>query len=372
MLERVTMTNRFGLREKVAFLRDPASYADGTSVVEAVETHFAWIFLTERHAYKLKKPVRHEQMDYRTLAAREHGCHEEVRLNRRLAPTVYEGVVALSERAGRLMLGPGGRPVDWLVKMIRLPAARMLDQALPAGAVTKADLDRIARKLVRFFDQASPSRIAAAQYRARLRARVSANREAFERYGTRLPQRLAAEVAALQLDIIRRASVVLGERGAHVVEGHGDLRAEHVYLGPPVAIIDCLEFDRDLRLLDPVEEMALLALEIEQLDRTDLATHLLQRFSVLADRTIPSYVLDFYMSHRAAARARVAAWHLDDPQFPDPQPWIARTHSLLEAAARHAEEARHGLDASAGRGSGKRVRTSALARRPPLKQRAER
>lgn len=338
------MTHVPTLADKVAFLRDPASYPGGASAVESIETHFAWIFLTQMQAYKLKKPVRHEQMDYRTLAARERGCREEVRLNRRLAPSVYEDVVPLSERNGALVLGSGERVHDWLVKMKRLPAPRMLDHALRLGELRHEDLERVALTLVRFFGQAAPATLEGTAYVAKSRMQVRADRAAIRTYGARLPQDQAAEVERLQLDFIARANTVLAERGAEVVEGHGDLRAEHVYLGPPVAVIDCLEFDRTLRLLDPAEELALLSLEIEQLGFADLAEDLLARFQALSVRPVPRGVVHFYASRRATIRAKLAAWHLDDPQFPDPRPWIARTESSLTAAAGHAERALRELD----------------------------
>ncbi|HEB77603.1 MAG TPA: hypothetical protein ENI90_03630, partial [Methylothermaceae bacterium] len=90
------------LAAKLAFLRDPSSYPDQPARVEAIETHMAWVFLTDRFAYKLKKPVRYPYLDFSTLAAREFYCHEEVRLNQRLAPGVYLGVAALNLSNGRL------------------------------------------------------------------------------------------------------------------------------------------------------------------------------------------------------------------------------------------------------------------------------
>lgn len=341
------MAHELTLAAKVAFLRDPASYADGTTSVESIETHFAWLFLTETHVYKLKKPVRHERMDYRTLAAREWGCREELRLNRRLAPSVYEGVLALSERNGRLVIGEGDRVQDWLVKMKRLPLSRMLDNALRLGKVKEEDLEPVAATMARFFARAEPVPVDDARYLEKLKMQVQDDEQALLSYGTRLPMDLATEVATMQRRLITDASVMLGERGAHVVEGHGDLRAEHVCLGPPVAVIDCLEFDRELRLLDPAEEMALLALEMEQLGYPGLAESLLTRFCALSAHSAAPCVLDFYVSRRAAARAKLAAWHLDDPQFSDPRPWIGRVESLLTAAASHAQRALRALPSTA-------------------------
>ena len=86
------------LDTKVAKLKQIATYSDNPSSVDVVETHMSWVFLTDRHAYKLKKPVRYDFLDYSTLQARRHNCDNELRLNRRLAPDVYISVVALTSR----------------------------------------------------------------------------------------------------------------------------------------------------------------------------------------------------------------------------------------------------------------------------------
>jgi aminoglycoside phosphotransferase family enzyme len=220
----------------------------------------------------------------------------------------------------------------------------MLDHALRLGAVSDDDLGRVAFALARFFEQASPNAIESSRYVAKLDAQITNNRDALRSYGARLPQHLVAQVASFQLEFLSIADDVLSARGAHVVDGHGDLRAEHVYLGPPVAVIDCLEFDRQLRMLDPAEEIAMLALEIEQLGSVALAESLLKRLRALSAHPAAPAVCDFYASHRAATRAKLAAWHLDDPQYPDPRPWIARTESLLATAADRAERALSALN----------------------------
>jgi uncharacterized protein len=325
------------LDDKVAFLRNPKSYPDRPFEVEAIETHFAWVFLTSRYAYKLKKPLRQSFMDYRTLAARKRGCRAEMRLNRRLAPRVYLSAVPLSiDRSGALKLGKGLQVADWLVKMRRLPSARMLDHTLARRAPSAAEISQLIAHLAKFFRRAQRHAVKDAAYSARLRRQVTANRRALKRFGARLRQPLAASVATTQLEFIQGARAALGARGAHVVEGHGDLRPEHVCLGPPLAVIDCLEFDRDLRLLDPAEEMTFLALEVERMGAMHLAWEVLQRFCAASGDPVPAAVLHFYMSHRAATRAKLAAWHMDDPQFADVRPWIARTHSYLRDALRHA------------------------------------
>ncbi|HEX7417497.1 MAG TPA: hypothetical protein VF315_05515, partial [Steroidobacteraceae bacterium] len=281
--------------QKVAFLRDPNSHADHPAQVQIIETHFAWVFLTSRYAYKLKKPARHVKMDYRTLAARERGCRDELRLNRRLAARVYLSLVPLVTDHGALAFGGRGRIEDWLVKMRRLPAARMLDVALRRRATRPADIDRVVDVLARFFRRAPADPIDGTRYVARLRQLAHGNYRALRRVGARIRQSLVEDLARAQLALIAREFKALAARGAHVVEGHGDLRAEHVHLGPPVSVIDCLEFDRDLRLLDPAEEVALLGLEIERLGNLRLARQLLRGYCTAARDPISGALWHTYM-----------------------------------------------------------------------------
>ncbi len=123
-----------GLGAKVAFLSRPGSYPEPTARVDTIETHMSWVFLTDRQAWKLKKPVRTTWLDFTTAAARRRNCEAELRLNRRLATDVYLEIVPLAlDDGGRLRLGDGGGVIDWLVRMRRLPAARMLDRLIARG-----------------------------------------------------------------------------------------------------------------------------------------------------------------------------------------------------------------------------------------------
>src|SRR5512140_363341 len=111
------------LKAKLAFLRASNAF-DG--VMEVIETHMSWVFLTAHHAFKLKKPVHLPYVDYRTIERRHSSCTNEFRLGRRLAATVYEAVEPLVVTGSGLTIGGHGEVVDWLVVMRRLPEDRML------------------------------------------------------------------------------------------------------------------------------------------------------------------------------------------------------------------------------------------------------
>src|ERR1039458_9311839 len=130
-------------RDLVEMFHRSSRSAGRAGRIEVIETHFAWVFLTPARAYKLKKPVRYRSMDYRTLARRERGCRNEIRLNRRLARSAYLGVVPVVLRKdGSLGLGRGERIVDWVVKMRRLAARRMRARARRGLGCCRGSSDR--------------------------------------------------------------------------------------------------------------------------------------------------------------------------------------------------------------------------------------
>lgn len=315
--------------------------------IETIETHFAWVLLTSRLAFKLKKPLCQPPMDYRALSARRWGCEQELRLNRRLAPLVYRSVVPLViTSAGVLRLGGAGRIVDYVVKMHRLPAKQMLDRLLTTG-LTRQRLDRLVQALARFFATADSRPMSGAAYLRRLRAQLALNHSALRRVRG-LDRRQIDRIHIAQRRLLELDAARLATRGARLVDGHGDLRAEHVQLGRTVQVIDCLEFDRELRRLDPMQDLALLALEIDGLGQAHLARRLLRRYCQYTGETIGAAELWFYVSHNAMTRAKLSGWHIGDPQFPDARPWLRRAESYMRQALSAIQSAQRALSTVPG------------------------
>ena len=323
------------LRAKVAFLRQAASFPDGAARVEAIETHMSWVFLTERHAYKLKKPVRTDFLDYGSLAARRRHCEAEVSLNRRLADDVYLDTLPLVENpAGQLRLGGEGRVVDWLVKMRRLPASARLDVAIAKGTVDRDRLRAALERITAFYLEAPPEPTRPFAYRRRIEQEIDTDREALALPSHRVPLALTERVLAAQRAFLRDRSGLIDERAAHLVEGHGDLRPEHIYLLPDPVIVDRLEFSRDLRIVDPVGELAFLALECERLGDRAAGAMALEVYRCRTGDRPPAPLVAFYRSRAACVRARLAIWHLDEPEAPVGSPWLDRAARYLELAER--------------------------------------
>ncbi len=323
------------LAQKAQFLSDGANLGEPGAPVETIETHFAWIFLTPRHAYKLRKPIRYHGIDTLSIAARYATCREEFRVNQALAPGVYLDVVPLVALAtGGLHLGAAaGEPIDWLVQMRRLPAERMLDFLVRAAQVGRSDFDALLRHLWDFYASLTPIELSGDEYCRRLSAEIDCNRTTIETTAVSgLDPCAASELASRQHELLERLRPELARRaeGGCIRECHGDLRPEHICLGPPIRIIDRLDFDRELRLLDPLEELSFLCLECQRLGLPPGLLDLQHHAPGPLDVAGP--LLDFYLSNRAFTRARLAAWRLAEPDA-DSGTLIARVRDYLQRAS---------------------------------------
>jgi aminoglycoside phosphotransferase family enzyme len=327
---------------KVAFLASPRVYAERPARVAIVETHFSWVFLTDRYVYKLKKPLRGDGFDFSTAPARRRNAEAEVRLNRRLAPDVYVGVVPLTLAGGgsSLAIGAKGVVVDWLVKMVRLSAERMLDRRLARGDWHYADIHALAACLGKFFATARRVPIQPIAYLDRFHAECRASRSAFRCSGSPALQHAVNCVVRCIEAFIGRHNDVLLQRleDRRVVEGHGDLRPEHICLGSMPRIIDCLEFRLDLRCLDPVDELAFLTMECERLGAPSIGRMLFQHYCRRTGDCPPPVLIAFYKAIGALIRARIAILHLQEIPVRDPAKWPKRAAEYLEIARR---ECRH-------------------------------
>ena len=323
------------LTEKVDFLRQPGSYPEETSRVDVIETHMSFVFLIDRYVYKLKKPIRFKLLNLVTLEDRRRNCEAEVRLNRRLAPDVYLGVVPLGrDERGALLLGSEASVSDWLVKMKRLPAARMLDAVIEAGKLRRDDVERLARVLVAFYGRARPVDIEPPEYRARYSRNIE---DATGELGelSSMPRRRIEAVAKALLDFVteRGAGLDARARGRRIVDGHGDLRPEHVCLLPEPAVIDCVEFSVELRSLDPLEELGFLSAECRQMGGPSfIEPVLLDIYARETGDEAPRELVRFYESFRMFLRAQTAIWHLRDPGVKDRAKWEAKAEQYLSAA----------------------------------------
>ena len=330
----MAVTNTATLR----FLRHPGTYGISTAV-EVIETHMSWVFLAGEYALKLKKPLRNAYLDFRSVDARCRACAEELRLNRRLAPEIYLGVQTISLDAdGKLRFGAAGEPVDCVVRMRRLPESVMLSTKLVHGTVDRSVLQAVAACIAQFHHRLPPLKPVPHQWRKTVGEAIASNASALMAYPQCLPiaevERLCQEQRAFLIG--HAAWIDARIHQGCMVEGHGDLRAEHVFVSDTVGAIDCLEFSAALRQLDCADEIGFLALDCERLAGEAVGNALLQHYQAITHDYPPPALLHFYQSVRAAIRARLAILRLSEPSYRPHHEWVARARLWLQLAIKHA------------------------------------
>jgi len=293
----------------------------------------SWVFMADDWVLKLKKPVKRAFLDFSTVDARHFFCSEEVRLNRRLARETYRGVKPLyADLSGNLTLEERGTAVDWVVEMRRLPEADMLDRRIKARDLVPTQLFDVAEKLVCFYAQCQPQ--TADGYVGHLLEEHDRTRTILLRPEFELE---TGDVAALLEGVgwgLQAMCSTIEERmkSGNLVEGHGDLRPEHICLVGTPQIIDCLEFNRSLRLVDPYDEIGYLALECEALG----AAWIGPIFFAALERRLANRPCDrliaVYGGFRALLRARLCLAHLLETPLREPEKWRPLALAYLKLA----------------------------------------
>lgn len=339
------------LADKVEFLVHGDSYKPPLRAVTRRETHMSEVFLAGDKVYKLKKPVRFSYLDFSTLARREAACRAELRLNRRLAADTYREVVPLVLVGRKLAVGGAGEVVDWLVVMSRLDEAEMLDRVIAEQRLHRWQLDRLAAVLAQFYRRAIPAIIAPATYIAEFWRSLAYNRRVLLDPRFDIAAGIARYVDSMQCRFLTERAALLAKRvrQRHVVDGHGDLRPEHICLGDPVRIIDCLEFNVRLRMVDPLDEIAFLCIECERLGAGWAGEYLKRRLRHALHDGGSEELFAFYRCHRATLRARLSIAHLLEPTPRTPERWAPLAQAYLRLAAADAVRLERSLKRPKGR-----------------------
>ncbi|NVD71851.1 AAA family ATPase [Duganella sp. BJB1802] len=273
------------------------------------ETHISWVYVLDDLAYKFKKALRFDVLDYSTLAARRHCCGEELRLNRRLAPGLYLGVSEVTGSAGQPELDGDGPALEYAVRMRTFPQQALWSVRLHAGLLEAGEIDALALQLAQF--HAGAERVAPDAPWGSAQAIAQLGRGDLATVGglltgrteraqlARLARWHAAQMAAPQRFAQRRAA-------GCVRECHGDLHSGNILSWEGrVEVFDGVEFNDELRWIDVVSDLAFLVMDLRFHGRDDLAARLLQGYLAASDDYAGLALLAFYQSMRALVRCKV-------------------------------------------------------------------
>ncbi len=275
---------------------------------ELRETHISWVLMGTERVYKIKKPVRFSFLDFSTAERRAFFCGEEVRLNRRLSPDVYLGVVPITEGKEGPRIGGEGNALEHAVEMRRLDESRKMDGLLKDGKVSEAEVSAIAAIVADFHKKAEPAPAFGSPELAGAQAADLGNfRDTVDR-ATGLGEwvdRLLSRSAAF----VKRNAPLMRKRmsDGSVRDCHGDLHCGNVFLQDGIRIMDCIEFSADFRCIDVASDVAFMAMDLDYSGRSDLSGLFVSEYLKARPDEGFEALLPFYKCYRANVRAKIAA-----------------------------------------------------------------
>ncbi len=302
-------------------LHHPACYGHPVRKIELVETHISWVFLTGTYAYKIKKPLNLGFLDFSTLEKRRFFCEKELHLNRRLAPSLYLGVIPITGSPSVPALGGAGAAIEYAVKMIQFPEEARLDRMLARGELQTGHVNLLAQELAEFHGRIA---VAGADQSfgdpEHVREPVTQN---FTQIRSRIETQDQTQLRRLEIwsemsfAELRQTFENRKHRG-FIRECHGDAHlANMVWLDERVTLFDCLEFSDNLRWIDVMSELAFLVMDLDDHGRTDLARRALNIYLEHTGDYSGLTVFRFYQVHRALVRAKVACIRLSQNSLRD-------------------------------------------------------
>ena len=321
-------------------MADPDFYPHPTNHIEKQETNISVVFLTGDWVYKLKKPVDLGFLDFTTLEQRKKYCEQEIRLNKRLTSGVYEEVFPIGRTDGSFVFGRDENVAEYAVKMRQLNYENTLEYRLQKDDIAEEQLSEIGKSLAEFYltadvnqkikDNAGPEVV---------KKNVLENFDQTEVYvGDLIDQEMWQILKSVSRKFLNDKWKYFQSRvqNDYVRDGHGDLRAEHIYFEETLQIIDCIEFNRRFRYLDPASDLAYLLVDLERLKKTDAALKILATYVEEAYDPSVYRLIDFYAVYRAMVRVKVNCFKTDQTDESERNDIRSKINHHLKLAYLHA------------------------------------
>jgi len=291
-------------------LQHPHLYDHPIKHFQVLETHGAWVLLTGNFAYKIKKPVDFEFLNYSTLAKRKFYCEEEVRLNQRLAAVLYLGVIPITGSPENPVLNGSGPVIEYAIKMCEFPQSNLFSNLIQDGGVTPTLIDELAVITANFHTTLPTQNV------DNIQAPVQQNFDQIRPMITEHTQLDRLETWAKTTYQKLKPVFEHRKQNGFVRECHGDLYLKNIILwdGHPL-VFDCIEFNEEFRWTDTMADVGFLAMDLEDNGRADYAHRLINQYMETSGDYNGLAVLRFYQSYRAVVRAKIALFQSNPAEY---------------------------------------------------------
>jgi uncharacterized protein len=313
-------------KEQIIKMKEECLFPDNCENSAFTETHISWIVLTDQYAFKVKRPVKFSFLDFSTTDKRKHYCLQEVKLNKRLAPDMYLGVIPITKSLTADESKNDEDFIDYAVQMKRMDNDKEMHKLLEDSKVTKKDMENLARKIAQFHKDTKIVKNA---------FNTSGMIDEFTDIRNVLDndsenQLIFSDQKDVVLRCIDKTKNFLNENRSllndRIIDGfqrdcHGDLNATNIFLYEDPVIFDCIEFNDEFRFIDVLNEIAFLCVDLDfyqHQENGDFFYRSYLKFAGMQENENSRKLFSFYKSYRANIRAKVTLIslkeHPDDTQ----------------------------------------------------------
>lgn len=299
-------------------MMEPGFYPHSvTEPIELIQTHISYVLLTGNYAYKVKKPVNFDFLNFSTLSARQHFCQEELRLNQGNAPEIYLEVLPITKTSNQFALNGVGETVEYALKMKQFSQAELLLNLLEQGKLTTVHMEELGHILAQFHAQAHRNYyISTFGAISQIKLAFEDNYQQTKKYinGVQTQQQyeetkqFTDDFFAQQQDLL-----ALRQKKGCIREGHGDLHLGNICLWQnKILLFDRIEFNESFRFVDVMYDVAFTVMDLQARGRKDLSYAFLNVYIEQTGDWEGLEILPLYLSRQAYVRAKVNSFLLDE------------------------------------------------------------
>jgi aminoglycoside phosphotransferase family enzyme len=303
-------------KQVVEALMKPEAYDEEPGRIELTQTHISFVFLTRNFVYKVKKAVDLGFLDFTTLEKRRFFCEKELELNRRLCGEMYLEVVPIN-RSNIIKIKGEGKPIEYAVKMKRMPQEKMMNKLLEENKVNSKLIDEIAKIIAEFHSKAETNRrISEFGSLAIIETNWKENFEQTQEFVSKTISMKDFKFIRERIDDFMKRNVSFFEKRMaerRVRDCHGDIHSGNIFVTDRIYIFDAIEFNERFRYSDVASDIAFLAMDLDFKGRTDLSSFFVEKYVKYSGDQELTKLLPFYKCYRAYVRGKVISFKLQDP-----------------------------------------------------------
>ncbi len=313
-------------KQVVEAMLKPEAYAQDPGIIELIQTHISFVFLTKNFVYKVKKAVNFGFLDFSTLEKRHLFCEKELELNRRLCPEIYLEVVPI-KKSNIIKIDGQGEIIEYALKMKRLPQERIMTALLRENKIDKKIIDNIAQIVAQFHSSAQTN-LEISQYGS-----IKIVKTNWEENFSQTTKYTHKTISQDEFQFIQTKINNFVEKNKSLFESritnnrirdcHGDLHSGNIFITDKICIFDAIEFNDRFRYSDVAADVAFLAMDLDFQHHSDLANYFIERYLAFSEDQQLTQLLSFYKCYRAYVRGKVISFRIDDPNITSEEKIIA-------------------------------------------------